>query len=92
MGATRDMIVALLRYKPKNLVELRNKNATCTLTMGCMRPGEGARTTTCNLLFNSDYKEGLKQFLDCSTLVTNLRKNDQECKRHWMRPGKSQDP
>jgi hypothetical protein len=60
--------------------------------MGCMRPGEGARTTACNLLFNSDYKKGLKQFLDCSTLVTNHRKNDEECKDHQMRCGKSRDP
>jgi hypothetical protein len=77
MGITRNMIVALLRYQPKNLVEFRNKNVTCTLTMGCMRPGEGASTTTCNLLFNSDYQKGLKQYLDCSTLVTdkeNLKK------------------
>jgi hypothetical protein len=92
MGVTRDVIVALLRYKPKNLVEFRNKNLTCTLTMGCMRPGQGARTTACNLLFNSDFQKGLKQFLDCSTLVTNLCKNDQERKGHWMRFGKSQDP
>jgi hypothetical protein len=91
MGITRDMIVSLLRYQPKNLVEFRNKNVTCTLTMGCMRPGEGARTTTCNLLFNSDYNKGLKQYLDCSTLITNQRKNDQERKGHQMRFGKSQD-
>ncbi len=55
-----------------------------------MRPGEGAHITTCNL--SSDFK-GLKQFLDGSTLVTtNICKNDEEHKGHWMRFGKSQDP
>ena len=92
MGVTRDMVVALLRYKPKNAVEFRNKNLACTLTMGCMRPGEAARTTTCNLVYNSDFNKGLTQFRDCSTLVTNIRKNDQERKGHWMRFGKSSDP
>ena len=92
MGVTRDMVVALLRYQPKNLVEFRNKLVTCTLTVGCMRPGEGARSTSCNLEFDSDYKKGLAAYKDCSTLLTNYRKQDQERKGHWMRFGKSVDP
>ena len=92
MGVTRDMIVALLRYQPRNLVEFRNKLATCTLCIGCMRPGEGARTTACNLKFDADFRKGLLDFKDCSTLVTNHRKQDQERKGHHMRFGKSADP
>jgi hypothetical protein len=68
LGVTRDMVVALLRYKPKNLVEFRNKMATCTLCIGCMRPGEGARATSCNLQFDSDFHKGLLEFKDCSFL------------------------
>ena len=52
-----------------------------------MRPGEGARAQSCNLRFNADFPTGLLQFRDCSTLVTNKRKNDQERKGHWMRFG-----
>jgi hypothetical protein len=94
MGVTRDMIVALLRYQPRNLIEFRNKLVTCTLCIGCMRPGEGARTTACNLnlKFDADYLKGLLDFKDCSTLVTNHRKQDQERKGHHMRFGKSDDP
>ncbi len=71
------------------------KLATCTLTsltIGCMRPGEGARSTTCNLKFDSDFLKGLLSFKDCSSLVTNNSKQDQERKGHWMRFGKSSDP
>ncbi len=35
VGDTQDMLVRLLRYRPKNLVEFR---VVFTLTMGCMRP------------------------------------------------------
>jgi hypothetical protein len=86
------MIVTLLRYKPKNALEFRNKLVTCTATMGCMRPCEAARATSCCLAFDSDFKKGLLQFKDCSTLATILRKQDQERKGHWMRFGKSVDP
>ena len=83
MGVTRDMVVALLRYQPRNLVEFRNKLVTCTLSsMGCMHPGEGASTTTCNLELDSDFKKGLTAYHGCSTLVTVHRKNDQERKGH----------
>ena len=92
MGVTRDMIVRLLRYKPKNLVEYRNKLVVCTLTMGCMRPAEGAQAQTCNVGFDSDFLKGLTQYKGCSTLTTLYRKNDQERKGHWMRFGKSADP
>ena len=92
MGVTRDMIVALLRYRPKNLLEFRNKLVTCTITIGCMRPGEGAAATSCCLVFDSDFLKGLPQYKDCSTLTTLRRKNDQERKGHWMRFGKSIDP
>ena len=44
------------------------------------------------MVFNADYLKGLREFLDCSTLVTPKRKQDQERKGHWMRFGKSQDP
>ena len=92
MGVTRDMVVALLRYKPRNLVEFRNKLATCTHCIGCMRPGEGAQATSCNLQFDSDFLKGLSEYKDCSSLVVNKRKQDQERKGHWMRFGKSADP
>jgi hypothetical protein len=35
------MVVRLLRYRPRNLLEFRNELVLCTLTMGCMLPGEG---------------------------------------------------
>ena len=86
------MIVRLLRYQPKNAVEFRNKLVVCTLTMGCMRPGEGAQAQTCCVGFDSDYRKGLTQYKGCSTITTLYRKNDQERKGHWMRFGKSLDP
>ena len=86
------MVVDLLRYKPKNLVGFRNKLAMCTLCIGCMRPREGARATSCNLQFDSDFLKGLLDFKDCSSLVVNQRKQDQERKGHWMRFGKSANP
>ena len=92
LGVTRDMIVALLRYRPQNAVEFRDKLVACTLTIGCMRPCEGARATSCCLAFDSDFHKGLPKFKDCSTLATILRKQDQERKGHWMRFGKSTDP
>jgi hypothetical protein len=73
-GFTREMVVALLRYKPKNLVEFRNKNVTCTLTLGCMRPCEEAQATTCCLRYSSDFLKGLPQFEHLSTLTTVKRK------------------
>ena len=72
------MVVRLLRYRPRNLVEFRNKLVACTLTIGCMRPSEGAHAQSCNLQFNADFLKGLRDFLDCSTLVTLKRKNDQD--------------
>ena len=92
MGITRDMIVRLLRYRPNNLVEFRNKMVTCTLTLGCMRPCEGAAATSCCLAFNDDFNKGLAQFEGGATLVTKMRKQDQERKGHWMRFGKASDP
>ncbi len=86
------MIIALLCHCPRNAVELRNKLVTCTLTIGCMRPGEGDATQACHLKFNADFLKGLLQFLDCSTLVTLERKNDQERKSHRMRFGRSNEP
>ena len=59
LGITRDMVVSLLRYSPRNLLEFRNKLVVCTLTVGCMRPGEGARAQSCNLRFNADFLTGL---------------------------------
>ena len=91
-GITREIVVRLLQYQPKNLVEFRDKLVTCTLTIGCMRPCEGAEATSCNLEFDSDYRKGLQQYKDCSTLLTVGRKQDQERKGHWMRFGKASDP
>ncbi len=39
MGVTRDMIVALLRHKPKNLVEFRNKECHLHAHHGLHAPG-----------------------------------------------------
>jgi hypothetical protein len=61
-GVTRDMVVALLRSNPVDLVAFRNKNAVKTLTIGCMRPAEGAAALTCELVFDSDYNAGLRQY------------------------------
>ena len=91
MGITRDMIVKLLCYRPRNLVEFRNKILVCTLTMSCMRPAEGAQAQACSIDFDADYRKGLSQYLGCSTFNTLYGKNDQECKGHWTRFGKSID-
>ena len=64
MGITRDMVVSLLRSNSPDLLAFRNKNATVTLTIGCMRPSEGAAALSCDLVFNSDYYDaGLRQYL-----------------------------
>ena len=86
------MVVALLRSHPPNLLAFRNKNAVCTLTVGCMRPSEGAASLTCKLEFNADFNAGLAQYRGCSTLHCLMRKNDQERKGHQMRFGVSTDP
>jgi hypothetical protein len=89
---TRDMVVSLLRASPPNLVSFRNKLATSTLTIGCMRPAEGAAALTCDLVFDSDFNMGLTQFCGCTTLHCLMRKQDQERKGHQMRFGTSLDP
>ena len=61
MGLTRDMVVQLLRLPPRDLVSFRNHLAACTLTAGCMRPGEGALAQSCDLCFNSVYNLRLLQ-------------------------------
>jgi hypothetical protein len=86
------MAVALLRSHPADLVAFRNKNAVNTLTIGCMRPAEGAAALTCELVFNYDYNAGLRQYKGCVTLRCLMRKNDQERKGHQMRFGVSADP
>jgi hypothetical protein len=91
-GITLDMVVSLLRSNPPDLLAFRNKAATVTLTVGCMRPAEGAAALTCNLVFNSDYYAGLRQYLGCTTLHTLTRKQDQERKGHQMRFGVATDP
>ena len=55
MGITRDMIFQLLRLPPSDLIAFCNHLAACTLTVGCMRPSEGALAQTCDLGFISDY-------------------------------------
>ena len=92
MGITRDMIVKLLRYRPRNLVEFSNKNLVCTLTMGCMRTAEGAQAQACSIDFDADFRKGLTPYLGCSTFTTLYSKNDQERNAHWMCFGKSIDP
>jgi hypothetical protein len=92
MGVTRDMVAQLLRLQPTNLVAFRNHLVTCTLTIGCMRPSEGAMAQTCDLAYNSDYNLGLPQYEGCSTLTTISRKQDQIRKGHQMRFGVSSDP
>jgi hypothetical protein len=62
MGITRDMVVQLLRLLPTTLVAFRNHLVTCTLTIGCMRPSEGAMAQSCELVYNSDYNLGLLQY------------------------------
>ncbi len=64
-----------------------NKNAVNTLTIGCMRPAEGSAALTCELVFDSDYNAGLRQYKGCATLQCLMRKNDQERKGHQMRFG-----
>jgi hypothetical protein len=91
-GITRQMVVDLLRCPAKNTVALRNHLVTVTLTIGCMRPSEGAMAQTCDLVFDSDFMLGLTQYRDCSTLTTLSRKQDQIRKGHGMRFGKSADP
>jgi hypothetical protein len=91
-GVTRDMVVALLRSRPADLVAFRNKNAANTLTIGCMRPAEGAAALTCELIFDHDFNAGLRQYKGCATLRCLMRKNDQERKGHQMRFGVSADP
>ena len=92
MGITRDMVISLLRSTPTDLLAFRNKNAVNTLTIGCMRPAEGAAALTCELVFDSDYLAGLHQYRHCATLHCLMRKNDQERKGHHMRFGVSTDP
>jgi len=91
-GITRDMVVSLLRSNPPDLLAFRNKTATITLTLGCMRPSEGAAALSCDLVFNSDYDAGLRQYMGCTTLHTLTRKQDQERKGHQMRFGVATDP
>ncbi len=69
------MVVSLLRSNPPDLLAFRNKTATITLIVGCMRPAEGAAALTCDLVFNSDYDAGLRQYfkLGCFTLHTLTR-------------------
>ncbi len=55
MGITRDMVAQLLSLSPTTLVAFRNHLVTCTLTIGCMRPSEGAMAQSCDLVYNSDY-------------------------------------
>ena len=86
------MVVQLLRLPPRDLLSFRNHLAACTLTVGCMRPGEGALAQTCGLFFDSDYNLGLLQYKGCSTLTTLSRKQDQIRKGHQMRFGVSLDP
>jgi hypothetical protein len=76
-GVTRDMVVALLRSNPADLVAFRNQNVVNTLTIGCMRPPEGAAALTCELVFDADYNAGLRQYKGCATLWCLMRKNDQ---------------
>ena len=92
LGVTRDMVVRLLRINPTSNLDLRNKLACCTMTMGIMRPVEGSLAQTCDFEPGGDCNKGLTQFEGGSTLRTLFRKNDQIRKGHEMRFGKSADP
>ena len=92
LGVTRDMVVRLLRTNPTNILDLRNKLACCTMTIGIMRPVEGSLAQTCDYEQDSDRNKGLTQFDGGSTLRTLFRKNDQIRKGHEMRFGKSAHP
>jgi hypothetical protein len=73
LAVTSDMVVALLRYNPHDLMEFRNILLACALTIGCMRPCEA---TACSLVFDSDYHKDLRQYTDSSTLTTIKRNQD----------------
>ena len=92
LGVTRDMVVRLLRINPTSNLDLRNKLACCTMTMGIMRPVEGSLAQTCDFEPGGDCNNGLTQFEGGSTLRTLFRKNDQIRKGQEMRFGKSADP
>ena len=92
LGVTRDMVVSLLRLRPPTLLAWRNQLVCVTLTMGIMRPIEGALAQSCDYTQNGDFNKGLTQFNGSSTLRTIFRKNDQIRKGHEMRFGKSADP
>jgi hypothetical protein len=94
-SVTRDMVVglvALLCSNPTDLLAFRNKNAAAPLTIGCMRPAEGAAALSCDLVYNSDYNAGLRQYLGCTTLHCLMRKQDQDRKGHQMSFGVAADP
>ena len=92
LGVTRDMVVRLLRTNPTTILDLRNKLACCTMTIGIMRPVEGSLAQTCDYEQDSDRNKGLTQFDGGSTLRTLFRKNDQIRKGHEMRFGSPPTP
>ncbi len=62
------MVLALLRSNPAILLAFCNKNATVTLTIGCMCPAEGAAALSCDIVYNSDYNADrpITNFPPCS--------------------------
>jgi hypothetical protein len=89
---TRDMVVRALRLRPSNLTAFRNKMALVSMTVGCMRPSEGAWSQTCDWGFDADANRGLVAFRGGATLNCSQRKQDQERKGHQMRFGRAVDP
>ena len=89
---TREHVVRLLRLNPTTLTSFRNKGDTITLTVGCQRPSEAAAATSCDWWFDDDWHRGLVSFQGGATLNCSICKQDQECKGHHMRFGRSEDP
>ena len=89
---TREMVVRALRFRPSTLTAFRNKMALVTMTVGCMRPSEGAWSQTCDWWFNADARRGVVSFQGGATLNCGQRKQDQVRKGHHMRFGCAVDP
>ena len=89
---TRDMVAQLLRSNTTSAIDLRNKLACCTMTIGIMRPVNGSRAQTCDYAHDANPGTATTQPGPGLTLRTLFRKNDQIRKGHEMRFGKSVHP
>ena len=91
-AVTRDMVAQLLRSNTTSAIDLRNKLACCTMTIGIMRPSNGSRAQTCDYANDANPGTATTQPGPGFTLRTLFRKNDQIRKGHEMRFGKSVQP